>query len=125
EEDRLRAANLDPEAPSDKPQIAAYTYDASGERTIKYLPGRVDAYYSAKAAGSADRLEAILYPSPLLTVKTRPLPDGINPEVLERTSITKYTKHYYIGTERISSAIGTMKNLGLLCENNWPGNNDL
>ena len=40
---------------------------------------------------------------------------------MQKTSITKYTKYYYIGTERIASALGTMNNLGLLCENNWPG----
>lgn len=63
EENRLRAVDLRPESPGNKPQVAAYTYDAGGERIVKYLPGRLDAYYSAKAAGSADRLEAILYPA--------------------------------------------------------------
>jgi len=42
-------------------------------------------------------------------------------KILGITASTTYTKHYYIGTERIASALGTMKNLGLLCEVVWPG----
>src|SRR5690625_6525548 len=29
---------------------------------------------------------------------------------------TTYTKHYYIGSERINSKLGTVNNLGVLCE---------
>jgi RHS repeat-associated protein len=116
EEDRLRAVDLNPEAPADKPQIASYIYSADGERTVRYLPGRLDAYYSAKDAGSADRLEALLYPNALVTVKTLPLPEGIDMREITHIPISKYTKHYYIGSERVASALGTVRDLGLLCE---------
>jgi len=33
---------------------------------------------------------------------------------------TTYTKHYYIGSERINSKLGTVNNLGLLCEEMRP-----
>lgn len=116
EEDLLRAVDLNPEAPADKPQIASYIYSADGERTVRYLPGRLDAYYSAKDAGSADRLEALLYPNALVTVKTLPLPEGLAMDEIDRIPLTKYTKHYYIGSERVASALGTVNDLGLLCE---------
>ncbi|MDT0294909.1 toxin TcdB middle/N-terminal domain-containing protein [Mesonia ostreae] len=121
EENRLNAVDLNPEAPENKPEVAAYTYDANGERIIKYLPARLDAYYSAEAAGSKARMEAVMYPSPLLTVKTLPLPKGITSYQMARMTITKYTKHYYIGSERISSALGTLPSLGILCQANSPG----
>ncbi|NLN24828.1 MAG: hypothetical protein GX163_04085 [Bacteroidetes bacterium] len=108
--------DLAPENPRDKPLIAAYTYSADGERAVRYLPGRLDAYYSAKDAGSTDRLESILYPNPLVTVKTLPIPEGVTLEELARMPLTKYTKHYYIGSERVASALGTVNDLGLLCE---------
>ena len=75
EEDRLRAVDLSPENDEDKPLVAVYTYDASGERSIKYVPGRLDARYSAKEIGKSDRLESMLYPNPLLTAKTLPIPE--------------------------------------------------
>tara|TARA_R110000850_G_C9994955_1_gene467523 strand:- start:1125 stop:11606 length:10482 start_codon:yes stop_codon:yes gene_type:complete len=116
EEDRLRAVDLVPEADIDKPEVAVYTYDAGGERTIKYAPGRFDARYSAKETGNAHTLKATVYPSPLLTVIPLELPDRVRPDILDQFPLTKYTKHYYIGSERIHSALGTVNNLGLLCE---------
>lgn len=64
----------------------------------------------------ADQLEAILYPSSLVTVKTLPLPEAIEMQELEHIPITKYTKHYYIGSERVASALGHTKQVGMLCE---------
>ena len=84
------------------------------ERSIRYLPGRFDAYYSAKEAGKNHRLEAILYPNSLVTVKTLPLPEDFGE--IENVTISKYTKHYYIGSERVASALGSIKSLGMLCE---------
>ncbi len=126
DENRLRAVDLKPEAPSNKPEVAAYTYDADGQRIIRYLPGRLDAYYSATAAGNKSRLEAILYPSPLLTVKTLEIPEGYFHKNL-RHPIVKYTKHYYIGSERVSSALGTLEpnNLGALSQELLPPINGL
>lgn len=65
EEDRLHAVDLSPENDEDKPLVAVYTYDASGERSIKYVPGRLDARYSAKERGKSDRC---IHPTnPILT----------------------------------------------------------
>jgi len=36
EEDRLISVDLRPESPRNQPHIAAYTYDANGERGIRY-----------------------------------------------------------------------------------------
>ena len=116
EDDRLMGVDLAPENPRDKPLIAAYTYSADGERAVRYLPARLDAYYSAKDAGSTDRLKSILYPNSLITVKTLPLPEGLGMDEIERLTITKYTKHYYIGSERVASALGHTKHVGMLCE---------
>ena len=88
-----------------------------GERIIKYLPARLDADYSAVAVGNAQRLEAVLYPSNLLTVNA--LNFDINESgQIHRAELSRYTKHYYIGSERVSSALGslTKQNLGVLCE---------
>jgi hypothetical protein len=115
EEDRLRAVDLNPEADEDKPEVAVYTYDANGERSIKYTPGRVDSRYSAKETGHGKKLENIFYPSPLITVRALPLPENPQVNLSIGNTLVKYTKHYYIGTERINSALGTYKNLGILC----------
>src|SRR5690554_6847879 len=121
-EDRLRAVDLSPENDADKPLVAIYTYDAGGERTIKYVPARIDARYSAKEAGSADRLEAMIYPSALLTAKILPIPEEGYGKGGRR--VLKYTKHYYastslstgIGSERIASFLGTKQSVGLYCD---------
>jgi len=113
--------DLDPESDADKPLVAIYTYDAGGERTIKYVPARIDARYSAKEAGSADRLEAMIYPSALLTAKLLPIPEEGFGKGGRR--VLKYTKHYYastslstgIGSERIASFLGTKQSVGLYC----------
>src|SRR5690554_1229776 len=121
-EDRLRAVDLSPENDADKPLVAIYTYDAGGERTIKYVPARIDARYSAKEAGSADRLAATIYPSALLTAKILPIPEEGYGKGGRR--VLKYTKHYYastslstgIGSERIASFLGTKQSVGLYCD---------
>src|SRR5690554_7062599 len=121
-EDRLHAVDLSPENDADKPLVAIYTYDAGGERTIKYVPARIDARYSAKEAGSADRLAATIYPSALLTVKILPIPEEGYGKGGRR--VLKYTKHYYastslstgIGSERIASFLGTKQDVGLYCD---------
>ena len=125
EENRLLGVDISPESSAGKPEIATYTYDASGERTIKYIPGRLDAYYSAQQAGSNQRLESVLYPNPLVTVHPLPFPEGgLHAEEMARVKITRYTKHYYIGSERISSALGTWDQLGALCEFLFAGFNN-
>src|SRR5690625_4542998 len=93
EEDRLRAVDLMPDSDPRMPEISNYTYDADdaddadGERIVRYVPGRLDAFYSANNAGFSDRLERFIYPSGLLTVKTLP------EENQRKKQIATYTKH--------------------------------
>src|SRR5699024_7830245 len=37
-------------------------------------------------------------------------------QALNNYHLTRYTKHYFIGSERLNSTIGSQKNLGVLCE---------
>lgn len=46
EEDRLRGVDLMPDNDPKMPEVASYTYDASGERVVRYVPGRLDAFSS-------------------------------------------------------------------------------
>src|SRR5699024_7446166 len=78
EEGRLRAVDLKPENSANRPEIANYTYDADGQRTVRYVPGHVDAVYSGRNAGDKARVESFIYPSELLTVKTLSLKDVDN-----------------------------------------------
>src|SRR5699024_1550965 len=129
EEDRLRAVDLMPDSDPRMPEISNYTYDADdaddadGERIVRYVPGRLDAFYSANNAGFSDRLERFIYPSGLLTVKTLP---SMNNQFKQ---IATYTKHYYIGAERISSVIGRGNGIGqnLLepCDSSFPSTQDI
>lgn len=109
EEDRLRAVDLNPEDKSAHP-IAVYTYDASGQRTVRYVPGRLDVRSNANNVSKNERDEVMIYPSPLVTAKALSKP-GVAPQAGDLVS--NYTKHYYIGSERINSTIGTVKDLGL------------
>ena len=58
--------------------------------------GSRNAMKSRISGGNTERLEAMLYPSPFLTVKTLPIPEGVSRGELERIALTKYTNHYYI-----------------------------
>src|SRR5699024_9017332 len=112
-----------PENEENRPEVATYTYDADGQRSIKYVPEGLEAHYSAKDAGRKQHLATMLYPSPLLTVEALDLPTQEELPSDERTlqdlsnyHLTRYTKHYFIGSERLNSTIGSLKNLGVLCE---------
>jgi RHS repeat-associated protein len=109
EEDRLRAVDLNPEDKSAHP-IAVYTYDASGQRAVRYVPGRLDVRSNANNVSKNERDEVMIYPSPLVTAKALSRP-GISPQ--KGDLVSNYTKHYYIGSERINSTLGTTKDLGL------------
>jgi RHS repeat-associated protein len=121
EENRLRAVDLNPDN-DEHHNIAVYTYDASGQRILRHIPTRVDVYSNAVTSGQEERDVTMIYPSGLITAKV------LNPESWGRDDepgpggsliepILRYTKHYYIGTERISSATDTRSNVGYFIEN--------
>src|SRR5690554_2671645 len=121
EEDRLLGVDLRPESDRGQPHIAAYTYDASGERGIRYVPRQQEGISSGATAGYAQVMDIMLYPNALITVRPQELPEDFDPMHMHpEHTFTTYTKHYYIGSERINSKLGTVNNLGLLCEEMRP-----
>src|SRR5690554_1656885 len=121
EEDRLLGVDLRPESSRGQPHIAAYTYDAGGERGIRYVPRQQEGISSGTTAGYAQDMEIMLYPNALITVRPQELPEDFDPMRMHpEHTFTTYTKHYYIGSERINSKLGTVNNLGLLCEEMRP-----
>src|SRR5690625_2626431 len=115
-----------------QPHIVAYTYDASGERGIRYVPRQQEGVSSGTTAGYAQDMDIMLYPNALITVRPQELPEDFDPMRMHpEHTYTTYTKHYYtstplstsIGSERINSKLGTVKDLGDLCEQ--IGGNDL
>ncbi|WP_121667978.1 SpvB/TcaC N-terminal domain-containing protein [Mesonia aquimarina] len=105
EENRLIGVDLNPEDETNHP-VAVYTYDAGGQRAIKYNLDRIDVFSNSKKVGQNKGFNVMIYPSGLLTAK-----------ILQDTDPAKtirYTKHYYNGSQRIASRLGTMKEeLGL------------
>jgi len=121
EEDRLLGVDLRPESDRGQPHIAAYTYDASGERGIRYVPRQQEGVSSGATSGYAQDMDIMLYPNALVTVRPQELTEEFNfREPPPEYTFTTYTKHYYIGSERINSKLGTVNNLGLLCEEMGP-----
>ncbi len=104
EENRLRAVDITPDAEGVRP-IAIYTYDAGGERILKHSNTSVSIYLNGKKVADTIQTNAMLYPSGMLVGKL-----GNNGSEEEQT--LAYTKHYYAGTQRVSSKIGTTENLG-------------
>ena len=104
EENRLRAVDITPDAEGVRP-IAIYTYDAGGERILKHSNTSVSVYLNGKKVADTIQVDATLYPSGMLVAKL-----GNNGSEEEQT--LAYTKHYYAGTQRVSSKIGTTENLG-------------
>ncbi|CAM4038308.1 hypothetical protein FLBR109950_13955 [Flavobacterium branchiophilum] len=99
EENRLRAIDLNPE-PNTVHPVAIYTYDAGGERIIKQNATSVAIYENALQVGTAIKNDFMLYPSGMLVA--HPGENGA----------LSYTKHYFAGSQRVSSKIGTTTNLG-------------
>lgn len=104
EEDRLTAVNLKPDSNTQHP-IGVYTYDAGGERIIKRNLNRLKIRSNAKEQEDVEEDNVMLYPSGLIIAK----PD--NKSKRNRPSVS-YTKHYYVGSERVASKIGTTDELG-------------
>lgn len=105
EENRLRAVDITPDAEGVRP-IAIYTYDAGGERILKHSNTSVSIYLNGKKVADEIQTDATLYPSGMLVARVIPGEDEESPATLG------YTKHYYSGTQRVSSKIGTTENLG-------------
>lgn len=103
EENRLRAVDITPDAEGVRP-IAIYTYDAGGERILKHSNTSVSIYLNGKKVADTIQTNAMLYPSGMLVARVIPTE--------EESLSLGYTKHYYAGTQRVSSKIGTTENLG-------------
>ncbi|WP_326981648.1 SpvB/TcaC N-terminal domain-containing protein [Chryseobacterium sp. MYb264] len=111
EENRLRFVDTNPSTP-EIDGAAIYTYDAGGERIIK------DVLYSGMLFRTADDSSAMsqtqpqveshaftIYPNGLLTMNVSS--DG------KSTTVPRYTKHYYAGSQRIISKIGEGNKVGM------------
>ena len=96
--------DITPDAEGVRP-IAIYTYDAGGERILKHSNTSVSIYLNGKKVADTIQVDATLYPSGMLVAKL-----GSNGSEEEQT--LAYTKHYFAGTQRVSSKIGTTENLG-------------
>jgi RHS repeat-associated protein len=108
EENRLMAADLNPYSEESDHPIATYTYDAGGERIIKYLYQQVDIHSNAKDVGNARKTETYIYPDGMITAKVL--------KFIVRDQALSYTKHYHIGSQRVASKIGTSERFGFYSE---------
>ncbi|AXG74261.1 hypothetical protein DVK85_08440 [Flavobacterium arcticum] len=99
EENRLMAVDLKPDDHDNRP-VAIYTYDAGGERTIRYNYDRIDVYSNADQIATQTNENIMIYPSGLMMGKVR------EAGALRDIPLI-YTKHYYIGAERISAKTAT------------------
>lgn len=104
EENRLTGVDLKPDDPSGHP-VAVYTYNSGGERIVKYNLDHMDVSSNAQEVGQEKRDNIMIYPSGLLMGK-------VSHVSLQKNRLA-YTKHYYMGSERISAKTGTFKDLGL------------
>lgn len=87
EENRLKAVDLNPSAGQSMHPIANYTYDASGERTIKYHTEGFDVSSNANNVSdnsATNAMRIMLYPSGLITAKAN----------LDGEGKLSYTKHF-------------------------------
>src|SRR5690606_27371944 len=82
--------------------IAIYTYDAGGERILKHSNTSASIYLNGKKVADTIQVDATLYPSGMVVFRPSFGGEGAG----------SYTKHYYAGTQRVSSKIGTTENLG-------------
>ncbi|MGX1023607.1 RHS repeat-associated core domain-containing protein [Psychroflexus sp. MBR-150] len=108
EENRLMAVDFNPYSEESDHPIATYTYDAGGERIIKYLYQQVDIHSNAKDVGNARKTETYIYPDGMITAKVL--------KFIVRDQALSYTKHYHIGSQRVASKIGTSERFGFYSE---------
>ena len=108
EENRLMGVDLKPDETTNHP-IAVYAYDAGGERIVRYNLSHIDVSSNADEVGELRKDNIMIYPNGLVMAKVF---HTDNPAVNRLV----YTKHYYIGSERVSAKTGSIKELG-----NYPG----
>ncbi|MCE4065085.1 hypothetical protein LXM63_08255 [Chryseobacterium gleum] len=117
EENRLRFVDTNPSTP-EVDGAAIYTYDAGGERIIKDVLSSGVLFRTGGEQTSTwpqplyTSHSATIYPNGLVTVNF--IFDNSQPG----TTLPRYTKHYYAGSQRIVSKIGTSPNIGMF-DCNW------
>ncbi|MPT35023.1 MAG: RHS repeat-associated core domain-containing protein, partial [Flavobacterium sp.] len=101
EENRLMAVNLKPDDVNNHP-IAVYTYSGN-ERVVRYNFDILTAYSNGTKIGEGSKDNIMIYPSGFITGKVYHSSD--------QTKINRmtYTRHYYIGSQRIGSSTGNTK----------------
>lgn len=104
EENRLLSVDLRPDDKTSHP-IAVYTYDAGGERIIKYNMDRMDVASNGNESSEVANDNVMIYPSGLIMGKLK--------EINTTSNAFVYTKHYYIGSERVGAKTGTSPQVGL------------
>ncbi|MFL9836772.1 toxin TcdB middle/N-terminal domain-containing protein [Flavobacterium sp. ST-75] len=104
EEGRLIAVDLKPSDKTLSHPVAVYAYDANGERVIKYNMDRVDVAANGGEIAQTANDNILLYPSGLIMGKAVHIDTKSNKFI--------YTKHYYVGPERVGSKTGTTEQLG-------------
>ena len=78
--------------------MSLFWYDADGNRTVKEHQGGEAVWVNGTAAGAnTDSVSYSIYPNPYISI-----------------SGDRWTKHYYIGAERIASRTGTISNFSAL-----------
>lgn len=107
EENRLRFVDTNPSTP-EIDGSAIYTYDASGERVIKNILS-TDYIYTFPGAPveTATINNYTIYPNGLISLKV-----GHSDNPMVAFLEPSYTKHYYAGSQRISSKLGLGANVG-------------
>lgn len=116
EENRLRFVDTNPSTP-EVDGAAIYTYDAGGERIIKDVLSSGIMFRTKGEQTNSWPQNVItthigtIYPNGLITVNLLFDSSGGN-------TVPRYTKHYYAGSQRIVSKIGTSQNIGLF-DCNW------
>ena len=96
------AVDLKPDEPTSHP-IAIYTYNAAGERVVRYNYDRIDVASNAKEISQVAAPNIMIYPNGLLMAKI------VKDKKDTSANRLAYTKHYYIGSERISAKIGILR----------------
>ncbi|MFT3919997.1 SpvB/TcaC N-terminal domain-containing protein [Cloacibacterium sp.] len=102
EENRLRFVDTNPSTP-DVDGAAIYTYDAGGERIIKQVSHSSSVLLPEQVSTTATTSEYSIYPNGLINASISYSNNKFN---------LKYTKHYYAGSQRVSSRLGLGANVG-------------